>query len=806
MAALAALIIAVGGIVVWHFQDAQKAADWAVAYVYPMAKPVNTTHFWLGAQASFADVKIARVLVDGKEYYTAATAPYGKTVWLNYSGRPLLARCNSTVVIEVARGSASRALTFKAVCPREIRFTTDYVGYAVDLNQIQAEANAYASFVFTYLEFLNNSVLAVDVGDNGRTAYIALYNTWKWPLFIYTAPAGSWGLHFSLFDPFRSNPLNFVGTLMPGDYLYIWPVGDVWTKNAWSLSQADWVKLAVAYRAFLTDSFGYVNGRLEPNSGTVVSIVNPQYVGTRTWRSSSTVSPTVYLRFPYGDILVCPGTIDNPYNCKNLGKTGVAVAYVENSNANLYKVYYGYRGTSGPIVIYAFPAMSVVGNATSSGPQYLEIGGKPVYGQAVVQGVAGLSPVRIYAVEARNNYTHWLISAGVPGFSIAQNESVLIALAKPGGYAAVEISTGYIRIRTPDGRTYERRTPYYWDGSVPGFKTYKSPIVTYLTPDGKYWAALVGYKPGTNYDSALLIKSNAQLTCPSAGPSLYILSEGRSCTGAGATLVYRRYDTTVFFEVRVPVAVGRDGKPVEITVYRLETYAGYPLSNTDPGPFFSGSKIRAVWIELVNGTYARAYVKDYPGDAGSVPAAPPGDAQLVKNGTQFSVPVLYDISPKGVKPYLLYIDANAYDRCAEPYRDYVSTFGAELYYGGKLVSFYKQQLIVTKIDASCGRGTPVSITLSSPTCHPVRRESLNSHTQKDFQWNPDGTYRTEVWGRFKITEVDCKGNINTRHEERILYVVRRGHGTYSNADPDKGKVCGINEIDPNTSDKVVRCK
>ncbi|MEM3836077.1 hypothetical protein, partial [Pyrobaculum sp.] len=57
-------------------------------------------------------------------------------------------------------------------------------------------------------------------------------------------------------------------------------------------------------------------------------------------------------------------------------------------------------------------------------------------------------------------------------FPIAQNESVLIALAKPGGYAAVEISTGYIRIRTPDGRTYERRTPYYWEGSVPGFKTY----------------------------------------------------------------------------------------------------------------------------------------------------------------------------------------------------------------------------------------------------------------------------------------------------------------------------------------------
>lgn len=99
----------------------------------------------------------------------------------------------------------------------------------------------------------------------------------------------------------------------------------------------------------------------------------------------------------------------------------------------------------------------------------------------------------------------------------------------------------------------------------------------------------------------------------------------------------------------------------------------------------------------------------------------------------------------------------------------------------------------------------MSITLSSPTCYLVRRESLDSHTQKNFQWNPDGTYRTEVWGRFKITEVDCKGNVKTYYEERILYVVRRGHGTYSNADT-RGKVCGATEVYTDKVSKEVKCK
>ncbi|MEM4558099.1 MAG: hypothetical protein QW251_04825, partial [Desulfurococcaceae archaeon] len=453
-----------------------------------------------------------------------------------------------------------------------------------------------------------------------------------------------------------------------------------------------------------------------------------------------------------------------------------------------------------PIIIYAFPAMPVVANASSTGSPYLEIGGKTVYGEQVIKGVAGLSPVRVYAVEARNNYTHWLISAGVPGYGIALNESVLTALSKPGGYVAVEVSTGYVRVRTPDGRVYERKTPY-WTDPEPGFVTYKSPIVAYLTPDASYWVAVAGYRPS---DKALLLKSNAELTCQRVGLDTYIMSLGSTCEGAGAVIKYyleisgppadiRRLRFDVYYRVSKNI--------VPAVVYRMQ------VEGADPKAFFNSfSKIRAVWVEAVNGTFAKAYVKDYPGDASAIPAEPPSDAALAKNGTQFSVPVLYDISPRGIEPYVLYVKTDADQMCFDGRRHYISSFEANLYHKGVLVSYYKQALRVSKVDECGGTGEPVQLN-ASPTCVPTRQERFTGNqTQRNTRKNPDGTYYTEVWGTYEITETDCKGNVKTYYEQRQMYVVRRGHGIYSNADPRKGYVCGISNIEVNRRTGVVGCK
>ena len=236
MVLIAALMVAVGGLVVWHFQDAQRVADWAAAAVYPLAKPYNATHFWLGAQAAFADVEISRVAVDGAAYALGVKAPQGRQVWLNYSGGPLLVKCNSTVAYEVERGSASRVLQFKAVCPRARSMVAHTTGAAWQM------LAAYADYVLDYVAFNNTAVIAAyfKAPDAGLPKTVSgpcekggcytplkfkpepgvyIKNIWNRPVTVVIVPRGSGvpgngSVYYNVQDAFS---VVKVVTLMPGE-------------------------------------------------------------------------------------------------------------------------------------------------------------------------------------------------------------------------------------------------------------------------------------------------------------------------------------------------------------------------------------------------------------------------------------------------------------------------------------------------------------------------------------------------------------------------------------------------------------
>ena len=246
MAALAALIIAVGGIVVWHFQDAQRVADWAVAYVYPMAKPVNTTHFWLGAQASFADVKIARVLVNGTEYYVGATTPRGHAVWLNASGRPLLARCNSTVVFDVRAGSASRTLAFRAVCPKASLGSA----YFEDLRTMLV---SYASFVLDYVVHNHSALITAYFKSDG----VYIRNNWDRPLIVAVDPPIG-AVYKDLTS--ASSSVSLI-VLLPGEEYRLIPMD---TAGAVAFTLDDFTRTTLRLASHLSR---WVYSQLEPHAG-----------------------------------------------------------------------------------------------------------------------------------------------------------------------------------------------------------------------------------------------------------------------------------------------------------------------------------------------------------------------------------------------------------------------------------------------------------------------------------------------------------------------------------------------------------
>ncbi|AFA40175.1 hypothetical protein Pogu_2148 [Pyrobaculum oguniense TE7] len=232
MVLIAALMVAVGGLVVWHFQDAQKVADWGEAYVYPLARPYNDTHFWLGAQAAFADVVVGRVAVDGAEYLVSARLQREKQAWLNYSGQPLLVRCNSTVAYEVRRGSASRVLAFKAVCPeREASLKTEKHG-----DWLLPMMVAYGSYVLDYVAFNETAVITAYFKGDG----VYVRNIWDRPVTIAVDPpigaaygdlysAASAARMFVLL-PGQEAKIVSMNSLAPVDFNYVtyYPVGRRW--------------------------------------------------------------------------------------------------------------------------------------------------------------------------------------------------------------------------------------------------------------------------------------------------------------------------------------------------------------------------------------------------------------------------------------------------------------------------------------------------------------------------------------------------------------------------------------------------
>ncbi|MGC9119572.1 MAG: hypothetical protein ACP5I3_11395, partial [Thermoproteus sp.] len=652
MVLIAGIIIAAGTVLIWQFQNAAAVARWADAYVYPLAKPYNSSSFWLGVEAAFADVRVDYVAVNGTVYSVGAAAPYGKAVWLNYSGGPLLAKCGSVVEIAVSNGGVSRVERFRAVCPKQ--YTSTFVE---NINDFVRGALAFADFAFNALS--NQSLLAIDVGDDDNTAYFTLYNTWHWPLLVWSGsiwydPIGPWGI-------FGDLRVNLPRTVNPGQSIVLRPIGSAMYGSGPGDVAGEWyrVDLAVSYFGVVANgSIGYLNGKIFTENAWAG---NPQYIIAYDNSSKKVlVSPGAYVDVANGYVEAFNITAGYVIRYGSgpateigygmLNKTWIgngAFTVVDSIDEGIVKgkIYMTTDYNTYKYLIYAFPAYPITANTSSSGPPYLSINGKYLYGNSVIQGLAALSPVRTYAVEARNNMTDWLITVGVPGYSPVDNRSTLSVLAKPGDKVVVKLTTAYAEVATPGG-VYVERTPY-WTPPVPDFNmTY--PAVFFLSPDGSLWGALVGYRPA---DGAVLVKTNTVLSCLSyaswppkpvndeIGPGLYAMKYYDTCQAPnGARIEYS--------EVWISWSSYSRGITVE-----------YPLSNWFPQNLVCewwGCYYDTVWqlafgsdpVAAINSVSGVKTVVIYLGSqsAAAYINTTQGTA-LAANASWFSIPLLYEINP-----------------------------------------------------------------------------------------------------------------------------------------------------------------
>jgi len=195
----------------------------AEALVYVKVKPLNGS-YWLGVHAPYGDVEVRQVRVGNATYVIDVTAPVGRDVWLNASGRPITAQCGYSVELVTAKGSASRSLAFTVQCP-----VVRQDAYVHQLKVLER----YAYNVIKYVLGFNETKITIRVRELG---YVEVVNISPDPLLLVfdQAPKTSAGwarqylTYFSV--PPQGDPQSAVGQPTWVQHVYLPPNGSVRLK------------------------------------------------------------------------------------------------------------------------------------------------------------------------------------------------------------------------------------------------------------------------------------------------------------------------------------------------------------------------------------------------------------------------------------------------------------------------------------------------------------------------------------------------------------------------------------------------
>jgi len=117
--ALAVVLIGVAAVMLYYFNP-QQPVDYAKAAFYPLVKPLNATHVWLGVKPSADKVEVKEIKYQYKGGWVdvpVARLTADRAVWLNTTdGRPVAVPCSANVTVATRYGVASRAVSFTPVC------------------------------------------------------------------------------------------------------------------------------------------------------------------------------------------------------------------------------------------------------------------------------------------------------------------------------------------------------------------------------------------------------------------------------------------------------------------------------------------------------------------------------------------------------------------------------------------------------------------------------------------------------------------------------------------------------------------
>jgi hypothetical protein len=202
--ALAIILLGVAAVLLYYYNP-QQPVDYAKAAFYPLVKPLNKTHVWLGVKPSADKVELTEIKYQYRGmWFDVPIAKFtaDKAVWLNTTdGKPVAVPCSANVTVATRYGTAARSLSFTPVCIQREE------GAWVDLTGVKLAMEAYARFLAEYYAMANTPVLTayyrVEPGGTGNDMlYVELKNIWREPLVL-----------------FMTSDLNTVNRLLSGELL-----------------------------------------------------------------------------------------------------------------------------------------------------------------------------------------------------------------------------------------------------------------------------------------------------------------------------------------------------------------------------------------------------------------------------------------------------------------------------------------------------------------------------------------------------------------------------------------------------------
>jgi len=775
--ALALAILGVAAVLLYYFNP-QQPVDYAKAAFYPLVKPLNATHVWLGVEPSADKVEVVELKYQYRGRWVdvpVARLTADRAVWLNATdGRPAAVPCSANVTVATRYGTASRAVSFTPVCLQRQPQIRD------DLTVLVEQMVSYGSYVLDYVAYKSTPVL---------TAYFAFGSMHIG--FQNVAPFPYMAVRFSPNGSGLWPPSAYAVTLTPNEYKNI---GSIPSGEPWFPTPSGVCKLIGSgplYDAECGVMYRWMSIYVYWNDTLEIWISNVRvYNGTPPATAAEYTAPqgfTAAFDPDAGTLAIKYPSI--AYTCR-IGMNCYVSGWTTRTALTL-PVERGVTQWSGWVRMINTPAPtspvvmnSVPWNVMPAGPYVGRSGGFELFGV--------VPPFEVYSAYAAVNGSGLVVRMGMPNCGLSEQCIRTFFYPQPGMYM---MDTG---INTQAG------VPVYIDRNyiIAVTSTFSISYCGGSSSPFSKCATISWYVPGAS--QAVFIGSATESFAVGSGPyTCYIRTDGYRNTVAFEGRYWQidcgYYDNSrwkslgvvkLVFNNDYTVSVYKDGQ----YLYKVPVYVCTgPLITCGSGPWAPAQKlvIPVFWVPdgVAMGVAPFVHIKDSLGYYSGL--------NYVRDVQTVALPFYYRYNLTGAYPYKLDVQITTAEKN-------ITQAGGWLYinvtYSGYLKLYLGDQLVA--YDALYGwtirkeqiPPPPIEYEPGEPetTCVPQKVKTPKGIEHRNLQKGENG-YSVEVVRRYEVREFGC--GVDRTYTEEISAGVYTTTGTSYHVKDPKNKVCGFKQAE-----------